>query len=157
MRVLFFMKHAGAIRNFESVVRSLAERGHEVELAFDTIKTPESRAAVRRLADEQPLVGWAKAPSPSRGPRSLSARALRQGLDYLRYLEPEFRDASSLRERARRSAPRPIRLAGALARRVGALGALRRALARVERSLPPVPALESCVWVTDSQRRRPAS
>ncbi len=141
VRALFFMKHPGAIRNFESVVRSLAERGHQVELAFDSVKSADSLATVERLAADHPGLSWVKAPSPARSPRAQTAGALRRGIDYLRYLEPRYREADGLRERARAEAPAPLRLAGDVARRLRVLGLLRRALARVERSLPPAPAL----------------
>lgn len=140
MRALFFMKHPGAIRNFESVVRSLAERGHEVELVFDTVKSRESLTAVRRLSEAHPAVSWVKAPS-SKGATARTAGAIRRGLDYLRYLEPRYRDASALRDRAWREAPAPLRIVADLASRLRVLAPLRWGLSRIERSLAPAPAL----------------
>ena len=34
MKILFSMRHAGALRNFASTIRRLAERGHHLHLAF---------------------------------------------------------------------------------------------------------------------------
>ena len=35
MKILFFMTHPGFTRNFESTLALLAERGHQIHLAFD--------------------------------------------------------------------------------------------------------------------------
>ena len=53
MRILFLGRHLTYFRNFESVVRTLASRGHEVHLAVErsetlggevlTLPTPEAR------------------------------------------------------------------------------------------------------------------
>jgi len=34
MKILFSMRHPGALRNFASTVRELAKRGHRIHLAF---------------------------------------------------------------------------------------------------------------------------
>ena len=34
MRVLFLMRHSGYVRNFESTLRLLCERGHQVHVGF---------------------------------------------------------------------------------------------------------------------------
>ena len=34
MKILFSMRHPGALRNFASTIRELAGRGHDVHLAF---------------------------------------------------------------------------------------------------------------------------
>ena len=52
MRLLFFVSHPGHIRNFESTIRALAERSHEVHLAFD-------RRKVTLEAQEAPVVALA--------------------------------------------------------------------------------------------------
>src|SRR5215207_104134 len=36
MKVLFVMRHSGYVRNFESTLRMLCERGHAVHVAFQT-------------------------------------------------------------------------------------------------------------------------
>ena len=62
---------------------------------------------------------------------------LRRSIDYLRYLEPRYGDATKLRARARRKAPKAMRLVGRVARLTGPLGVagLRRTLQAVERCL----------------------
>ena len=34
MKIFFSMRHPGALRNFASTIRGLADRGHEIHLAF---------------------------------------------------------------------------------------------------------------------------
>jgi hypothetical protein len=34
MKILFSMRHPGALRNFASTLRELAQRGHDIHLAF---------------------------------------------------------------------------------------------------------------------------
>ena len=40
MRILFFMRHQGYVKNFESTLEELATRGHAVHLAFDYLAEP---------------------------------------------------------------------------------------------------------------------
>src|SRR6187455_3054052 len=101
------MRHRGLIRNFESVLECLVDRGHEVVLALGTMPT-------RWLGDSDPLhhpfvercegIEVRAAPAGGGAAATLSRR-LRLALDYLRYLEPEYADAPKLRARARGKAP----------------------------------------------------
>src|SRR5687768_6104211 len=102
MKILFIMRHSGYVRNFESTLRLLCDRGHHVHLAF--------HVAVRRwlenatdlpeqLAAEYPNFSWGLAPTRQDG-WGLLGRELRRGLDYLRYLTPRYRHATKLRHRA---------------------------------------------------------
>ena len=60
------MRHAGFARNFESTLRLLAERGHEVHVCFDGPFLHAGDAArpgiVERLAAEEPSVSFGPAP-----------------------------------------------------------------------------------------------
>ena len=65
MKVLFFMAHPGASRNFESTIRGLAEDGHEVHLAFDrTAKSnlPGLWEPTATLVSAYPGVTWSEHP-----------------------------------------------------------------------------------------------
>jgi hypothetical protein len=136
MRVLFFMNHAGFVRNFESTLRELAKRDHEVVVALDrTGDTPYGPRDVqlRRIVDAHPQVS--SCATPLRQPTSWSevGRFLRKGLDYMRYLEPAYVDASKARDRAGSRIPVAlVRLAGPRVSR----RALRGALTAAERSVP---------------------
>jgi hypothetical protein len=144
MKVLFIMKEPGEARAFGPVLRLLAERGHSVLLAFQSIPASESLAALRKLTDERPAITFGEAPSPGQSRWRHLARSLRSGIDYLRYLEPRYAEATKLRARAERNAPATMRRLGRGAKLAGPLGvaALRRALQSIERCVPPATRLE---------------
>lgn len=139
MKVLFVMKHPGGVRQLGSVVRLLAGRGHHVHLAFQGIKTSESRAALDTLLKECPGVSFGKLPSTGSSSWTYLAHSLRLGIDYLRYLDPVFADATKLRAGAAERAPAVVRRLGRAAALAGprAVSALRRAFQLVERCIPP--------------------
>lgn len=142
VKALCVLKHPGVVRNLESTLKLLAARGHAVVLAFESTKSSESVEYVQRLVAETTGFSIVDAPS-SRGYSRYGAlaHALRATSDYLRYLEPRYRNASALRERAGLALPTAVRLltervAGGSGRR---LGVVQRLLRAVERSLPPRP------------------
>src|SRR5688572_15428764 len=45
MQILFFMRHAGYVRNFEWVLRELADRGHHIDIVFDSKKSGSNEQA----------------------------------------------------------------------------------------------------------------
>src|SRR5262249_55190267 len=106
-KILFLMRHSGYIRNFESTLRMLCDRGHTVQLACQSAEPhalldPDDVA--QQLSDEyqrfsrvtitQREDAWGRV-----------ARDLRLSLDYLRYLTPTYRNTPKLLARARREAP----------------------------------------------------
>src|SRR5919106_424818 len=100
MRVLFFMSHAGQARNFESTLRGLAERGHEVHMAYDRLdkkNLPGVSDLANALVAEYPLLTSGGHPQPRKDDWGWIASRLRLALDYMRYLQPEFKDAPKLR------------------------------------------------------------
>ena len=107
MRILFLMRHAGYVRNFEWTLRRLLDRGHRVELAFQnaghySLLDPSNVA--QQLVEQYPR--FSKTVAPVRqDDLGFAAQELRFGLDYLRYLGPEYHNAPKLRERARRGVP----------------------------------------------------
>jgi hypothetical protein len=129
MRILFMMSHPG-VNSFTPALRLLAERGHEIELGFQWVKTGESHRTLERVAAECPGLTFGQLPLPGRSDWSALASELRYGTDYLRYLEPRYRAATKLRARAERRAPTAIR-------RAGRLFGLRPGLQGIERTLPP--------------------
>lgn len=104
-RVLFFFNSLGYLRFFDSVIRSLLERGHEVHLLLERDDhEPNERAWLDEMSTR---------PGFSHGvTRSLSndrfrgvGSKLRRSSDYLRFSGPEFRDAPHLVARTRGRAP----------------------------------------------------
>ena len=101
MKILFSMRHVGAIRNFLSTISGLAERGHHIHLAFIMPDKLGAESSLWDLTDEFPNITHTD-PASKRFSRFwlLMARGIRFWADYLRYLGPEYRDADKLRERA---------------------------------------------------------
>jgi hypothetical protein len=138
VRVLFSAETPLSLVTYVSVIRLLAERGHEV-----TVVVHEHRDAGWReslLAEVPAAIEYAPRPD---GDRWLELAAdIRRTLDLYRFLGPGFNE--TYRARAWKRAPR---LAAALARTgVGRTGLVRRpataALELAERALPPNRELE---------------
>ncbi len=108
MKILFLARHFSYLRNFESVIRELARRGHTIRLSADREETMGGRGMVERIAAEFPnvTVGWT--PARESGAWYELARKLRLGLDYLRFLSPGYASAHHLRTRARGRAPMTV-------------------------------------------------
>ncbi len=144
MKILVTAVHFANLRNFESVVRALAIRGHQVHLAADEPESFGGQALVERLSAEYPAVSWSYVPQPSAEPSSDFARKMRFALDYVRFLDPRYADVPKLRLRNIERAPRIVRW---LTSGVGAALAGHRLTGRllrwIERSTPPTAAARS--------------
>ncbi|MBI4263001.1 MAG: hypothetical protein HY657_01375 [Acidobacteria bacterium] len=137
MRVLFAALHLAYFRNFESAIRELAARGHQVHLAGEETEALGGEALARRLASEHPgRVTWAQLPSLEHEPWYDAARRMRLALDYIRALDPRY--PPKLRVRAEARTARVVRWASRLpAGRPMTLAALKR----FERVMPTSDAL----------------
>jgi hypothetical protein len=101
LRFLFFMLHAGFIRFYRRPIELLAERGHEVHLAFTRIeKDPGDRRLAEELAASSPRITFGEAPLRRRndGWRPLAA-LVRSFVDLGRYVDPRYADSPALRRR----------------------------------------------------------
>ena len=118
MRILFVMRHGGYVRNFEWVLRALAERGHQVQLGFERGRAKGMEERIERgrggfdlpdklREDTGGAVDHDLVPTREDRWRGL-AFGLRQSVSYLRYLSPAYRDAAKLRERWARGTPRVV-------------------------------------------------
>jgi hypothetical protein len=138
MKVLFSALHLAYFRNFESVIRELAVRGHQVHLTGDEVdQIMGGQDLAGRLSRECPGVTWELLPAlADEEPWFAAARKLRLGLDYVRVLDARYAPYPKLRARSRERAPRIVRWAGELAPR-RTLSALKG----IERLLPPSAAL----------------
>jgi hypothetical protein len=145
VKILFLARHFTYFRNYESVIASLAERGHQIHLAAEKDEYLGGGAMVERLVDAHPNAishGW----MPNREDRwAAFATKLRMTLDYLRYLEPTYGSTPRLRARSAERVPRAglwlVRLAGggtAIGRRF-----LRAALGACERAIPRDPQIDA--------------
>jgi hypothetical protein len=139
MRILFSMRHPGALRNFASTLRALAERQHRVHLVFAKQDKEGDDRLLRELTSAYPSItaGEIERKSPWRFWLGL-ARGARYTVDYIRYLTPEYEGITSLTERARAKAPATMRwlverpfFRGRTGNRL-----LTRALLAVEQAIP---------------------
>src|SRR5215217_9069466 len=99
MKVLFSALHFAYFRNFESVVRELAARGHRVHLAADEPESFGGQELVERLAAEHQGITWGWTPAVRDEPWFATAQKVRYALDYVRFLNPRYDDAPKLRLR----------------------------------------------------------
>ena len=106
MTILFLARHFAYFRNFDSVIRLLASRGHRLHLAADVEEWLGGRALADRLAAECPGVTVGFTP-PRADPRTFEvATALRLAADYFRYVDSSYDDAPAIRVRAWERTPR---------------------------------------------------
>ncbi len=143
------MRNFWYVRIFESVVRRLAERGHQIHLLIghDPDPTGQWTPSADALAASSPNITMAFA-HRSIDDRWLDLRMmLRLGGDYVRFVQPEYDAAPILRERARDRVPEMIRNAADYdgPARYGVRRLLRASLRAAERVLPPAPELEKAV------------
>jgi hypothetical protein len=114
------------LRLFESAIAELAERGHRLHLSADREEELGGAGLVERLAAKYPnvTVGWT--PGRPSGAWADIGRKLRLGIDYLRFLDPQYDNAPKLRSRSAERTPRVVRTLASLPFFKGASG--RRAL-----------------------------
>ncbi|HKE87872.1 MAG TPA: hypothetical protein VKB50_29155 [Vicinamibacterales bacterium] len=142
MRILFSTSSFGFLRNFQSTVRLLAERGHHVHLLAERGDTVDGQIMADALAAEHPtLVTWGLLPSTRHRLWYGLGTGLRASLDYWRYLDSRWDDAPKLRERAASLAPAFARVLPRIppfGTRAG-LALLQQLFRAVDRALPPPP------------------
>ena len=136
-----------AIGSLLPAMQLLHDRGHRLHLAYQWSKSAESQRELDALHEECPGIVFSQLPTAEPSGWGAVADWLRFGIDYVRYLEPRFRDATRLRARAARTAPPAIRRLGRLAAIAGPRGiaALRRGLQLVEGCLTPPASTERFV------------
>lgn len=145
MKVLFFMGHDGFIRNFEPVLRGLAERDHEVRIVLAGRRAAfgSDACSADELCAELPQVSHTSAAKGRDHAFVTFEDALITTRDYIRFHLPAYREATKLRARAGGFAP-------PLAARVADLPGVRsptgvrlfdRLLRALERVVPVSPAV----------------
>jgi hypothetical protein len=141
LRVLFFMEHLGRyLRFFDSVIRLMLDRGHSVHLVFEREEEapgPLEKAWLRRM-ERHPCFRWSQSLAWRRDPWFRVARPVRGALDYVYFLQLGADRIPFLVKRARRRAPRTMRLLLAIPgmRSPRALRAAARALDVCDRAIP---------------------
>lgn len=144
MRILFVARHFTYFRNFDSVIAALSARGHHVHLAADRDDAQGGEALVQALAARHPTVTVGPTPIRTHGRYTRVARALRLGLDYLRYSDPRYDAMPRLRARARDRTPAFV-LGLTRLRWLPWRRAVARALGRIEEAVPPPAGVDAFV------------
>ena len=102
MKVLFAALHLAHFRNFDSVIRELAARGHQVHISGEEPEALGGRELVDRLAREYPgRISSDQLPSLEDEPWFDAARRMRVALDYVRALDARYPDKLRVRAEAR--------------------------------------------------------
>lgn len=143
MKILFVMRSTLYVRNFESTLRMLAERGHEVRIVTEPHPEFDPANHAGRLAAECPGIVHDLPPTGPLDGWALLSEDLRRSVSYLRYLRPEYRAAPKVRRRAR-SYAQPFILKATthrLARSAVGLASMSRALRLLDEALPVNPAV----------------
>ena len=149
LRILLSMRNFWYVRIFESVVRTLAARGHQIHLLIG--HDPDPTGQWTPSADA--LVAASHNITMAFTRRSIDDHwldlrlMLRLGSDYVRFVQPEYLKAPILRDRARDRVPPLIRN---LADYEGPGHAVLRLLLKkglriAERAVPPAPDLHAAV------------
>ena len=147
MKILFLARHFTYFRNFESVLRELASRGHQLHLAVEQDESLGGTKLVHSLLDTFPNVTAGVLPERPEDDWTWAAVRLRLGLDYLRYQHPVFDRAYKLRDRSRGRTPGAFVMLGDAVHTAG--GWARRTaeafLRRLERAIPETPSIRAFV------------
>ena len=139
MKILFSMRHSGALRNYSSTIGELARRGHHVHLVFMMQDKLGDGRLLWEVTNNRENVTFSEPgkKTPWRFWLGL-ARGVRAAADYVRYGTPEFKDAHALRERAAERVPAifsgVLRLP--VVRSRAGLAFVSRALNVIERAIP---------------------
>jgi len=141
MTILFIIRNHGYLRNYESTLRLLAERGHRVVLVSrgaERHMAVDTNAFLTSLCARYPGITVHKWPRRKDGwtPVAEATRSLR---NYARYLRPRYRMAHKLRTRAAEHAHKRGATRLPAARLTAWIAELGAALA--ERAIPPDPAM----------------
>ena len=104
MKILFLARRYSYYRNYDSVIRSLAARGHQLHLAVDR-ENAEGLPLVARLAAGSPNITYQELPPRAGDDWTWLAGRLRHGIEHLRYQHPMFDDTPKLRARSAERTP----------------------------------------------------
>ena len=100
MRILFSASSFGFLRNFQSTIRLLAERGHRIHLIAERTDAVDGDKMVEALKAHHPSIQSEFIPSSRHRLWYALATGVRACLDYWRYLDPRWDSSPKLRRRA---------------------------------------------------------
>src|ERR1044072_9434972 len=106
MKIVFSVGNFGFLRNFESSLRLLAERGHDLHLIAERKDSVGGSRTLELLQQADPeRIAYSYAPSRKDAMWQPLAVQLRLTLDYWRYLDARYDHSPSLRARGASHAP----------------------------------------------------
>ena len=108
MRILFSVRRPSNVRHYESVLRALAARGHDVALAGEALWNFEWPPFVLALAEACPGIRLETMPPAVKNYYWELATRFRRARFYLRFFGPAYRRTPALLARARKRAPLPV-------------------------------------------------
>ena len=149
MKILFSVSSFGFLRNFQSTIRLLAERGHAIHLIAERTDAIDGQKMVDSLKADHPSIEFEFVPSSRHRLWYALGTGVRASLDYWRYLDARWDHSPKLRRRAAEQAPAFAVAIGnlpVLGSRAGR-ALLVRLFHAIDRVLPPP------VEVTDVFRR----
>jgi hypothetical protein len=146
MKILFLARRYSYYRNYDSVIRSLADRGHVLHLAVDR-ENAEGLPLVERLAAGHPNITYEELAPRAGDDWTWLAGRLRHGIEHLRYQHPMFDDTPKLRARSIERTPGGfVRLGEFVRHRATWLrGPIITLLDWLERAVPPNPAFRAFI------------
>jgi hypothetical protein len=141
MKVLFSVSSFGFLRNFQSSIRLLAERGHQIHLLAERTDAIDGETMVKSLKADYPSIEYGFVPFNRHRLWYALGTGVRAALDYWRYLDPRWDHSPKLRRRAADQAP-PFAVAVAnlpIAGSRAGRALLMRTFRLIDRVLPPPP------------------
>jgi hypothetical protein len=105
MKILFSASSFGFLRNFQSTIRLLAERGHQIHLIAERTDAIDGAKMVEALRADHPSIEAEFVPSSRHRLWYALGTGIRAALDYWRYLDPRWDRSPKLRQRAADQAP----------------------------------------------------
>ena len=140
LRVMFLVHSlSGYLRFFDPVFRELVARGHHLQLVVEQLE-PEGRRERRWLEQmaEHERFTWETQNMLRRDRWFKPSKAVRQALDYVRVLGPEFEDRPYFRRRGEGRSPTFIQrvMRPRLMRSAGVRSAIESVLSCLDRAMP---------------------
>jgi hypothetical protein len=139
MKVLFSVSSFGFLRNFQSTIRLLAERGHAIHVIAERTDAIDGQKMVDSLKADHPSIEYEFVPSSRHRLWYALGTGVRAALDYWRYLDARWDHSPKLRGRAAEQAPKFAVATGSLpvlGSRAGR-AVLIRLFHAIDRVLPP--------------------
>jgi hypothetical protein len=107
LRILFSVRKPSNVRHYESVLRALAARGHEIAIVREPLGDFEWPRFVLDLVESYPGIRLETGPATAKTRWWELATRYRRALFYLRFFDSAYQNAPALLQRARKRAPRP--------------------------------------------------